>query len=204
MDFFIGVGYFCLQPDSSKAGKVKSKHSGNSKHCILSEVSALYPCLLLVFPALPALSLLLSPLQQFLFPLHCLRSAHLPMEVDANASTLHQLPQGSLKAEALQEPSSWGLSTTTMSGSYHFHSGFVAQRNFHFPEQGWRTPVEAARDPSTVNTLHTGGGKDQGELSSGSDLCTKCSHFSAAGTTGAQRRKAKRAWSLRGSGEVHT
>ncbi|OPJ77212.1 hypothetical protein AV530_007591 [Patagioenas fasciata monilis] len=35
---FTWVECFCLQPDSSKGGKVNSKHSGNSKHCILSEV----------------------------------------------------------------------------------------------------------------------------------------------------------------------
>lgn len=113
------------------------------------------PCLVpLAFPLL---------LQQFLLPLRCLRSAHLPVEVDPNASTWRWLPQDCLKVEALQETLSWGLPTPAMLSSHHFHSGFVVQHNCHCPEQGQRTPREAARAaPSTHTTQVAARTRDSG------------------------------------------
>jgi len=66
--------------------------------------------------------------------------------------------------EAPQGPLSWGLPILAVLDSCHFHSGFVAQHSFCCPEQGQRTPGEAAGDPSTIGTHDTGGGKDQREL----------------------------------------
>lgn len=124
------MAYLCIN-DTRAA--VNSKHSGNFKKWVSVRGLLIFFlshfCLLCPPCHVPLVFHL--PTWQFLFPLHCLRSAQLPREVATDAS------MWCLKVGALQELLGWVLPTPAMLGSCYFRSAFVA--TVLNRDEGWGT-----------------------------------------------------------------